>query len=264
MDSGEATLPNHTVINGPMTTSGASSKPRSLLPGVILFLLLVGSLFAIFWQQQTVSGLRQENESLRAMTNELTRLRDDNEEVARLRNENQEIERLRKDNEDLYRLRNEVGQLRKEKQEWAKDRANQAQSRSPVAGQSQTATISPTAAPTNPSTTPTSPVADQTPKPWLGFYYVKVPPTLNADGSSAGEKIGTLVSSVRANSPAEKAGLQVNDHILKINGRTARTVEELDAALRSLSIGQSVTLDLLRQEFPMRIEMVVEDATQNK
>jgi len=237
-----------------MTTYEAHSRQRSRLPLTILFFLLVGSLFAYFWQQRTVSGLRQENESLRAMTNELGRLRAENEEITRLRAENQEVERLRKDNEDLYRLRNEVGQLRKEKIAWVKDRASYEQSRVPIASQSQATTPPPTA----------DPPTDRTPKPWLGFYYVKIPPPADADGSSTSEKIGTLVSLVRPNSPAERAGLQVNDHILKVNGRTARTVEELDAALRSLSIGQSVTFDVFRQEFPIRLEMLVEDAAANK
>jgi hypothetical protein len=257
MDSGrEQFSPSPAAAKRQMAISDTSSKHRSRLPSTILFFLLIGSLSAFFWEQRNASKVRQENESLRAITNELGRLRAENEEVTRLRAENREIERLRKDNEDLYRLRNEVGELRKQKLEWNKTRAL-------AASQSQTTTPT-TVTPTSSSATPANPPTTQTPKPWLGFYYVKIPPTPDSDGSKANEKIGTLVSLVRSNSPAEKAGLQVDDIIVKVNDQPVRKVEELDAALRILSIGQFVSLDVVRQELPIRIQMQVEDRNQNQ
>jgi S1-C subfamily serine protease len=56
----------------------------------------------------------------------------------------------------------------------------------------------------------------------------------------------------------------VDDIIIKVNDQPVRKIEELDAALRILSIGQFVNLDVVRQELPIRIHMQVEDGYQNQ
>ena len=57
---------------------------------------------------------------------------------------------------------------------------------------------------------------------------------------------GALVASVQAGSPAAKAGLQVNDVIVSINGTTIATAEDLTAALHPLSPGDHVSVGIYR------------------
>ena len=57
---------------------------------------------------------------------------------------------------------------------------------------------------------------------------------------------GALVASVQAGSPAAKAGLQVNDVIVSVNGTTIATAEDLTAALHPLSPGDHVSVGIYR------------------
>lgn len=76
----------------------------------------------------------------------------------------------------------------------------------------------------------------------------------NADYGALGLK-GAMVESVEAGSLAERAGLRANDLILKVNGRDVASGEALLRYLQSA--GSNVTLDLLRDNRPQRLEMRV-------
>lgn len=60
------------------------------------------------------------------------------------------------------------------------------------------------------------------------------------------EVVGVLLSGVRPGSPAEKAGLQAGDVIVKFGGRTVRNIEEYTAALGEFSPGDTVEIVVTR------------------
>ena len=72
-------------------------------------------------------------------------------------------------------------------------------------------------------------------KPWLGV------------GIEQGKE-GVLVRGVMPNTPAESAGVQVGDEVLKIDGKPVKDPKELINAVQSSGIGQSVKVELLRNK----------------
>lgn len=235
--------------------SGSPTR-RWNMPVAFLTLLAVGSLVAFLVEKQTATHLTKENAALRSLTNEVQRLRLENEEVARLRAENQEIERLRNGSLALLKLRNEVHQLREEKAQWEKARGVIERARllapNPTAG-SLTAAGAPVGPAVGGSNSPTQQVA----RPWIGFYCVKVPPPADAKDANSEEKSGALVSLVQPGSPAEKAGLQVEDIVVAVNDLPIRKPEDLSDPLQKLVIGQGLTVDVVRQGAPLRFQMQV-------
>jgi len=61
------------------------------------------------------------------------------------------------------------------------------------------------------------------------------------------------VVSVRAGSPAERAGFEADDIITSIGGRGVRTAEEMADALSAAGRGESIRFDLLRDGDPLRL-----------
>ena len=59
---------------------------------------------------------------------------------------------------------------------------------------------------------------------------------------------GVLVQGVNANSPAEKAGVQSEDIILEVNGKSVKTVAELRGAVSRYRVGDEVTLTIWRDK----------------
>lgn len=57
---------------------------------------------------------------------------------------------------------------------------------------------------------------------------------------------GVTVKRVAKGGPAEKAGLREGDTLLKINGRTVQTAEEVQTALKACKVGASVQLEIRR------------------
>jgi cytochrome c biogenesis protein CcmG/thiol:disulfide interchange protein DsbE len=72
-------------------------------------------------------------------------------------------------------------------------------------------------------------------KPWLGI-------------SIEQGKDGVLVKGVIPNTPAESAGFQVGDEILKIDGKAVKDPKDLISVVQSSGIGQSVKVELLRNK----------------
>jgi serine protease Do len=66
---------------------------------------------------------------------------------------------------------------------------------------------------------------------------------------------GALINSVLKNSPAEKAGLQVEDIIVKYNGRTVDNAATLRNAINMMKPGTKVNLTILRKEKLMDIPL---------
>src|SRR5206468_4004639 len=64
---------------------------------------------------------------------------------------------------------------------------------------------------------------------------------------------GVLITSVTAGLPAEKAGLQKGDLVLKVDGKATPTVEIFQDLVGRKSPGDTVTLDLKRDDKEMQV-----------
>jgi serine protease Do len=70
---------------------------------------------------------------------------------------------------------------------------------------------------------------------------------------------GVAIAAVDHDAPAGKAGLHANDVIVKFAGKKAQTAEGLTDTLHKMNPGQSVVLDIVRDEKPMEITVVLAD-----
>lgn len=74
-----------------------------------------------------------------------------------------------------------------------------------------------------------------------------------------GVKEGVLVRSVSKDSAAEKAGVKAGDVIMKVDGSSVTTPNELVAALRSASSKKTFPVDLMRDHKETSVSVTVED-----
>jgi putative serine protease PepD len=92
--------------------------------------------------------------------------------------------------------------------------------------------------------------------PFLGVGTVTVDQSLaaqfNLDVTS-----GALVQSVAAGSPAASAGIKVGDIIVSLNGADVTTSDELLAAIRNTTIGQSVAVEIDRSGKRITIHVTI-------
>jgi len=77
-------------------------------------------------------------------------------------------------------------------------------------------------------------------------------------------KSGVLVRFVQPGSPAEKAGLQAGDIIVKIDGRDTRSVADVFAVTRSRKVGETVNVVVVRTdaEKTVPVTLAADSATQ--
>ena len=113
--------------------------------------------------------------------------------------------------------------------------------------------------------------------PWLGIVGVDITPQIGkVMNMSLTESKGFLVTDVNANGPADKAGIQGGDRTTQINGtdreinlggdiiigidkKTVRNIDDLLAYLeREKSVGENVTLELIRNGEPMEKILTLE------
>ncbi|HVC96229.1 MAG TPA: PDZ domain-containing protein [Pirellulales bacterium] len=91
---------------------------------------------------------------------------------------------------------------------------------------------------------------------WLGVGLAGADDTLRSQlGIAAGE--GLVVTQVEGESPAAKAGVMVNDLLLKLDGKTLTTIEGLTAQLQEIG-GKSAPLELLRRGKPATLTVTSE------
>src|SRR5919109_2632098 len=114
------------VIAGATVAAGSTFSLLNLMSmtkmkaGLLSAAVLVGAGTPILVQQQSLSGLRAENQALRDQSQQLEQLRTENRQLAGLRLDWEELERLRNEIAELHRLRAEVARLRLEKAEAAR------------------------------------------------------------------------------------------------------------------------------------------------
>jgi S1-C subfamily serine protease len=70
---------------------------------------------------------------------------------------------------------------------------------------------------------------------------------------------GVAIVAVDHDAPAGKAGLHANDVIVKFAGKKAQTAEGLTDTLHKMNPGQSVVLDIVRDDRPLEITIVLAD-----
>lgn len=78
-------------------------------------------------------------------------------------------------------------------------------------------------------------------RPWLGAQFVTVDPFV-AVMNHLSVDTGVVISQVVSGSPADKAGLKVLDVIVNYNGEAMTTAEDLERAILSGQIGQTVNI----------------------
>ncbi len=89
-----------------------------------------------------------------------------------------------------------------------------------------------------------------------GFQLVPIPANWQSKVQPATEN-GLMVLSVETGGPAEQGGLQLGDILITLNGQSIGGVEELQSALRSGIVGQSVPVHLLRAGEPKDLQVVI-------
>lgn len=70
---------------------------------------------------------------------------------------------------------------------------------------------------------------------------------------------GAVIMFVEPGSPAEKAGLEPNDVIVKVNGAPIRDADDLRLQIAAVRPGDSARLDLVRGESPLALEVALGD-----
>ena len=91
---------------------------------------------------------------------------------------------------------------------------------------------------------------------WLGIEPQEITPE-TAAAFSLQNVSGLLIRSVIKNSPADKAGLQVRDVLLEIDGKPTRDSATLLSEIASLAPGREATLKVLRDKKPMQVAVIV-------
>lgn len=75
---------------------------------------------------------------------------------------------------------------------------------------------------------------------------------------------GAFVSQVMANSSAAKAGVKAGDVVVSINGKPISSFSALRAQVGSLPVGTKMELGLIRDGKPVKVNVELQQSTQNK
>jgi serine protease Do len=93
----------------------------------------------------------------------------------------------------------------------------------------------------------------------IGIYAQTITQPM-ASGLSLPRDFGVIVADVEPDGPADKAGLEVNDIVLRLNGRRLENARQLEVSVYRYPKGEKVALEVLRGSETLKIEVpVVED-----
>ena len=81
---------------------------------------------------------------------------------------------------------------------------------------------------------------------WLGVYIQEVTPEIAEQFNLPENAKGVLVGDVVEDSPAEESGLKRGDVIVKINDEKVNSPEELQNKIRSIEIGEKISVEAMR------------------
>ena len=95
-------------------------------------------------------------------------------------------------------------------------------------------------------------------RPMIGITGSNIP-----EDNPYGLRPGVFVRSVFEGSPASKAGIEVRDIILEVNGEAVTSVEEINAIKNKLEVGDTMTLKIDRNGEELSVELVLELGANN-
>lgn len=95
-------------------------------------------------------------------------------------------------------------------------------------------------------------------RPWSGVTPIDVPVQLRSFWGGDEER-GVLVGEVVQDGPAQRAGLQVGDLVLAVDGKNVATASDLIRRIQLGGVGNTVTLELSRQGTMIAVEVTLED-----
>lgn len=98
---------------------------------------------------------------------------------------------------------------------------------------------------------------------WIGIKIQAVTPDI-AQALGMKPAVGSIVSWVRPEGPAAKAGLMVGDVIVTFNGRRPSDDRALLRSIAASDVGQTVTLGILRQGRPLTLTVVTGEWPRNQ
>jgi len=199
--------------------------PTSAIICLIVFARHQGEVIATLREQ-----VREQTNSLR----ELDRLREENKTAQVLRNQQAELERLQEEHNELLRLRNETRQLREQLVELDTLRAANARLLQAVQG-----------APAMPSNRAALVMSARKSGSILGI----------AVRSPVNGRSGAEVTTLLPNSPVATSGLAVGDIIYAIDGTRVQSPGELQSQMLTRKPGETVVLDVLRNETSLRVQV---------
>ena len=92
---------------------------------------------------------------------------------------------------------------------------------------------------------------------WLGIYIQEITGDLS-ESFNMDRPIGALVSRVITDSPAEKAGIEVGDIVLRFNDMEIESSSMLPPMVGSVSAGEKASVEILRDDQIINIEVTIE------
>lgn len=191
-------------------------------------------------QQRAISRLSEENRKLTDNLKELDHLRVEMKETQNLHHQEAELQQLREDNRDLLRLRNEVHRLHEQQKETEALRAANAGLLQAIQGlnlsSSQQAMVA----------------AVRKEGAILGIVVRSANESQNA-ASAPARYNGAVVAQLDPNSPVVSSGLMVGDIIIRVDGRPIEDPGQLQAEMLTRKPGDTVTLDVMRNDSLLRI-----------
>ncbi len=96
-------------------------------------------------------------------------------------------------------------------------------------------------------------------RPYIGISTQDV--SLSSWGLFGQQYTCPCVTAVSENSPAAKAGIQINDIIISINGNSVSSGEELAIMINECKIGDTITITVTRGNNNVNIEVTLEERT---
>lgn len=93
---------------------------------------------------------------------------------------------------------------------------------------------------------------------WIGLYVQNIDRELQRY-LDLNERAGVLINDVVSNGPAEKAGLQEEDVIVKFDGKRIRDTDDLTRAVRRTRPGETVEVEIIRDRQSKTLPLRVDD-----
>jgi membrane-associated protease RseP (regulator of RpoE activity) len=93
---------------------------------------------------------------------------------------------------------------------------------------------------------------------FIGVTLLEITPELRAH-FGAPKDAGVLVSDVRADTPAAKAGVEVGDVITSVDGKRVQSSRDVSRGIRSRKAGDTVALDVIRGGASRKLSVTVDE-----